>query len=344
MSSNGAVLTAIAVLAGAATAGLASALRQRPYLPGSLAEYDPRWHDALRRAVRQGAAGVQLPVWPGANGELYLGYAEPRRPDPAGADTLRRGVLERLLRRVAATGGAIHAGREEPFELLLELPGEESRPEAALRAFHLLDACLGDHAAILTRWSPAGTVPGPVTVTVTGRWSVRELLAEREERWACVDGTLDDLGSVDVPPTLAPLLSEHWSWRFGWDGRGPMPPEERHLLHWLVRAAHAEGRRVRFFGIPERPRRVRGALWTELSAAGVDVIGSRRLWALRRHLRRRHPVPPGQPLRVAPVSPAVALPTMAGDHPGARPAPRDGPSAVRPPTPEPAASAGTAGS
>ena len=70
----------------------------------------------------------------------------------------------------------------------------------------------------------------------------------------------------------------------------PDAAEERHLLHWLVRAAHAEGRRVRFFGIPERPRRVRGALWTELTAAGVDVIGSRRLWALRRHLRRRHPV------------------------------------------------------
>jgi hypothetical protein len=313
MASSGAVLTTIAVAAaGAAGAvvGLMAGGRRRPYLPGSLAEYEPRRRDPLRRALRLGFAGIQLPLWPGANGELYVGRAEPAKPEPYGADTLRRGVLEPLLRRVAATGGSVYPDRDEPFDLILELPGDETEPGVALRAYHLLDGCLRDHAAILTRWSAAGVVPGAVTVTITGRLSARTLLAEREERCACVDGTLDDLGSPETPPELAALLSEHWSWRFGWDGRGAMPPEERHLLHWLVREAHAEGRRVRFLGIPERPRRIRTAFWVELSAAGVDLISSRRVRALTRHLRR-HPslAPAGAPLpkpAAAPVSPATA--------------------------------------
>jgi hypothetical protein len=290
MVRSGAVLTMIG-LAGAGTA-VALRPRRRLYVPGGIAEYR-QGRDPLRRALQHGLAGVQLPIWPGTDGQLYVGRGEPRRPDPAGTGTLRRGVLEPLLRRIAATGGQVYAGREEPFELLVELPGDVAAPGLAVRAYHLLEACLRDHAAILTRWSAtAGAIPGAVTVTLTGMLSARPLLAERPERYACVDGTLDDVGSRDAPPELAPLLSEHWGWRFGWDGRGPMPPEERHMLHGLVREAHADGRRVRFFGLPDRPRRARAAMWTELSAAGVDLIGARGLGPLARHLRRVAPAGP----------------------------------------------------
>lgn len=291
MTDDRAVLTTIAVATATATVALLPAVRRRPYLPGGLAEYEPRAGDPLRRAVRWGLAGAHVPVWPGADGQLYVGRDEPRRSDPAGRRTLRRAVLEPLLRRVAATGGQIYRGRDEPFDLLIELPGDEAAPGLALRAYQLLDACLRDHAAILTRWSADGAVPGALAVTITGRLSARLLLAELPLRYAGADGTLDDVGSPDAPPTLAPLVSEHWSWRFGWDGRGPMPPEERYLLRGLVRDAHDDGRRVRFYGIPERPSRVRNALWAELSAAGVDLIGARHLRPLRWHLRRHRRAP-----------------------------------------------------
>jgi hypothetical protein len=317
MTASGAAFTALGLAAVGAAAAMLSAVRRRSYLPGGLAEYEPRAADPLRRALRRGMAGVQIPIWPGADGQLYVGWGEPRRADPSGSRTLRRGVLEPLLRRVAATGGQVYAGRDEPFDLLIELPGDEAAPGLALRAYELLDACLRDHATILTRWcTTAGAVPGAVTVTLTGRLSARLLLAERPERLACVDGTLDDLGTRDAPPELAPLLSEHWTWRFGWDGRGPMPPEERHMLHCLVSEAHAEGRRVRFFGLCERPRRVRVALWAELSAAGVDLIGARRLGPLARHLRRLR-VPGGRSARrrAAAAEPVAAVtPADGGDQ------------------------------
>jgi hypothetical protein len=127
-------------------------------------------------------------------------------------------------------------------------------------------------------------VPGPVSVLLTGPRVPRHLLAAQTDRYAFCDGSLGDVGAWAAPPTLVPLVSEHWSWRFGWDGWDEMPGEERRLLRGLVRAAHADRRTVRVFGIPERPRRVRRAFWRELAAAGVDLIGSTDLRALRRFL------------------------------------------------------------
>lgn len=283
MTGSGAAMTAIGLAAvGAAGAVAAAVTRRRRHPRGGVVEHEPGARDPLARVLRCRLGAVQVPVWPAANGELYVAAAEPRPGSPL-PPTLRRDVLEPLLRRVAATGGQVYPHDGAPFDLLIELPAD---PAPALRAYHLLHACLRDHAAILARWSADGAVPGPVAVTLTGALSARALLdGQAAERYAGADGTFDDLGAPDAPPALVPLLSEHWSWRFGWDGREPMPPEERHLLHGLVRAAHAEGRRVRFLGVPERPRRVRAAFWAELSAAGVDLLGSRDTRALVRHLR-----------------------------------------------------------
>jgi len=225
----------------------------------------------FRRALRRRASGVHLPVWPGTNGELYVGPGAPG-DEPAPGRTLRRAVLEPLLRRIAANGGHVYADRPDPFDLLVELPGDAAEPANAARAFRLLDAALRDYAAILTRRTAAGVAAGAVTVTITGALSPRHLLAAQPDRYAFADGTFDDLGCWSAPADLVPMVSEHWSWRFGWDGLDPISPEERHMLHGLVREAHAEGRRVRFFGIPRRPRRACAAFRAELVRAGVDVL------------------------------------------------------------------------
>jgi hypothetical protein len=85
------------------------------------------------------------------------------------------------------------------------------------------------------------------------------------------------------------MISEPWSRRFGWDGREPISAEERHQLHAMVRSAHDDGRTVRIAGLPEGSRQARRAVWTELGAAGVDVIADNDQLGLVRHLRR-HPV------------------------------------------------------
>ncbi|MEV6344461.1 hypothetical protein [Actinoplanes sp. NPDC051851] len=292
----------LAGLAGAGGAVSAVMLRRnRPYLPAGHALVPANLPDPLPLVLRLGLAGMTVPVRPGPHGELFLG---PGAPQPG--RTLRRMVLAPLFARAKATSGRLWPAQRAPFRLVIEFVGDTRDEGSLLRAYRMLDQQLRDHTALLSRCAHGSLTPGVVTVTVTGIVDVRELLAAQPARYAFADGTLDELGSRSAPPVLVPVLSEPWTYRFGWDGLEPIPAEERHQLHALVQAAHAEGRTVRISGLPTGTRRARTAIWSELTAAGVDVIADTDLHGLARHLRR-HPAAPVQ--RAIPPAPAVRRPS-----------------------------------
>jgi hypothetical protein len=274
----------LAGLAGAAYAGVALLRRPGPFQPSGHALAGRDRADPLPRVLRLGLGGMTVPVTPGPHGELFLGPGAPRP-----GRTLRRLVLSPLFARVRGRGGRLCRDQRVPFRLVVEFAGPNRDADALLRAYRMLDQQLRDHAGLLSRCDGGRLVPGAVTVTVSGIVDVRELLAVQPLRYAFADGNFDDLGSHAAPATLVPMISESWTRRFGWDGRELIPAEERHQLHAMVRAAHEDGRTVRISGLPDGPRRARRAIWTELGAAGVDVIADADLPGLARHLRR-HPV------------------------------------------------------
>jgi hypothetical protein len=284
---------AVVSAASAASIGVAVLRRPGPYLSAGHALAAPQDADPLPAVLRRGLAGLTVPVRPGPHGELFLG---PGLPQPG--RTLRRLVLSPLFARARAGGGRLRRDQQVPFRLVVEFVGPYRDVETLLRAYRMLDRQLRDHAALLSRCDDGLLEPGAVTVTVAGIVDVRELLAGQRCRYAFTDGSFDDIGTRSAPPTLAPMISEPWSRRFGWDGRESISAEERHLLHAMVRSAHDDGRTVRISGLPTGPRRARRAIWAELGAAGVDVIADADQTGLVRHLRR-HPVYrpiPAQPL------------------------------------------------
>ena len=270
--------------AGALTVGLTLLRRPGPYLPSGHAVVGADDPDPLPAVLRSGLAGLTVPVRPGPHGELYIGpgQAQPGR-------TLRRLVLSPLFARAKARGGRLRRDQAVPFRLVVEFVGPSRDAEGLLRAYRMLDQQLRDHASLVSRYEGGRLVPGAVTVAVSGIVDVRELLATQTDRYVFADGTFDDIGSRSARPVLVPMISEPWTRRFGWDGRDPISAEERHLLHAMVRAAHEDGRTVRISGLPSGARSARRAIWAELGAAGVDVIGDSDLRGLARHLRS-HPV------------------------------------------------------
>ncbi|MDY7088010.1 MAG: hypothetical protein SYR96_23245 [Actinomycetota bacterium] len=296
-------LTGAVGLAGVAAAGLALSRRNGSYLAAGHALARRGDVDPLPAVLRRGLGGLTVPVTPGPRGELFLG---PGAPQPG--RTLRRLVLTPLLARVRGNGGRLGRDQQTPFGLVVEFTGEVRDAETLLRAYRMLDQQLRDHAPLLSRCTGDDFTPGAVIVSVTGIVDVRELLATQDERYLFAEGSFDDVGSAAAPAGLVPVISEPWARRFGWDGLEPIPAEERHLLHAMVRSAHDDGRTVRISALPEGPRRARAALWTELAAAGVDAIADHDQRGLARHLRR-HPVS----RRTAPTLPA---------RPGRRPSPR----------------------
>jgi hypothetical protein len=272
-------------LAGVAVAGVSAAAtatlvrRERTYIPRGHASRIDTCRNPLGRALRYGCAGVTVGIEPGPDGRLRLatGDGAPAEPVAPGDRTLGRLVLDPLQARVRDKG-RVHAAAHQPFSVVLE-PADGVAPARVLDA---LEDELVRYAGMLTRCA-AGTIRhAPVLVALAG--APRGSLLARESRLYFAEGTLADI-ERRVPTAVVPLVGEHVAWRLSWDGRGEMPGEERHMLRALIASAHAEGKRVRLFGVPEKRRAVRRAFWRELHTAGADLIGARDVGSLRRFLR-----------------------------------------------------------
>ncbi|HOC74103.1 MAG TPA: hypothetical protein PKL54_14910, partial [Candidatus Hydrogenedentes bacterium] len=132
----------------------------------------------------------------------------------------------------------------------------------------------------LTSFTKDATETRAVTVIISGN-TPRAAMAAQETRLASVDGRLPDL-EANPSPHLVPMVSMSWGDVFKWNGKDAMPADEAALLKELVAKAHAQGRRIRFWGLP-RPY----AVWPVLHDAGVDLLNADNLAALQKLLLER---------------------------------------------------------
>jgi hypothetical protein len=207
-------------------------------------------------------------------GTLYVGHG---RGDIRPERTFEALYLAPLRARAARHEGRIYPDGPS-LTLLVDIKTD------AVATYNALRALLERYAPMLTRATAEGTVPGAVTVIVSGNRPIDLMTAEiaaRGVRYGGIDGRTADLGST-VPAHLMPLISENWWKLFTWQGTGPMPDAERRRLRDIVARAHAAGRRVRFWGIPHNE-----TLWQELFDAGVDLINADDLARLRAFLLQR---------------------------------------------------------
>ena len=100
-------------------------------------------------------------------------------------------------------------------------------------------------------------------------------------RYAGLDGRPVDLEGHESANQM-PWISESWSPSFGWRGQGELPEDQAARLKSIVTKAHAQGRRVRFWGAPDNV-----ASWRALQDAGVDLINTDDLPGLAGFLNRR---------------------------------------------------------
>lgn len=188
--------------------------------------------------------------------------------------TLEYLYLKPLRERVEKNRGRVF--RNGPtFTLLIDI---KSDAEPTYRALHRVLENDSEMLTVYRRGQPI--VPGAVTVIISGN-RPRELMAGQPVRYAALDGRLSDLPS-DPPRTLIPLISDNWRNHFEWTGEGAITESERTKLGGLVKQAHAQGRRLRFWAVPDQP-----AVWKVLWEEGVDLINTDKLEGLGGFLRGR---------------------------------------------------------
>jgi hypothetical protein len=240
-------------------------------LPNAHSHNDYQHERPLLDALDQGFCSVEADIHL-VDGRLLVAHdLSQTRPD-RDLDSL---YLTPLHDRVKRNGGRVHRGHPEVI-LLIDFKGEAGSTYAALKPL------LAKHADMLTTWGPEGVHPGAVTVILSGNRPFEEMRNEKT-RLAAIDGRMKDLEG-NVPSTLIPLVSERWGSLFKWRGSDPMPEAESARLGELVQKAHAQGRRIRFWAIPDNP-----AGWAVVRQAGVDLINTDHLAALRRYLLANRP-------------------------------------------------------
>lgn len=188
--------------------------------------------------------------------------------------TLQALYLDPLRARVQRNGGHVFTNGPE-FTLLIDLKTSWTNTYPALRAV------LMNYAELLTMFRGGATRTNAVRVVVSGSRAL-EMFDEETVRYAGYDGTLADLDSP-MTADLIPWISANWAPNFTWRGQGEMPEAEQVRLKEIVAKAHAKGRRVRFWGAPDRAE-----FWRAMRAADVDLINTDNLTGLAEFLREKN--------------------------------------------------------
>ena len=220
----------------------------------------------LLDALDHGFCSVEADIhW--VDGELLVAHdLHQTRP----GRTLEALYLKPLRQRAQQHGGSIYA-EPAPFTLLIDFKSDAQRTYTTLKP--LLEA----YRDILTEFRPDSTRTNAVIVILSGN-RPRDAVAAEPVRYAAIDGRLGDL-STQVSVHLIPLVSDNWRSHFRWRGAGPLAAAEREKLAGIVRQAHQQGRRIRFWAIPDTPE-----AWREMHRAGVDLINTDNLSGLRAFL------------------------------------------------------------
>jgi len=204
----------------------------------------------LLDALALGFDSIEADVWL-VDGRLLVAHEQAQVQPGRTLETL---YLDPLREWVKQPG-------RRPLILLIDVKTE------AVATYATLDAVLGNYPEL-----SAG-----VRFIISGN-RAREAMAVRADRRAALDGRMEDLATA-APADLIPLVSDNWAKFFAWRGEGEFPAADRERLGQFVAQARAQRRLLRFWNTPNRPE-----VWRVLREAGVDVIGTDDLLALRRFL------------------------------------------------------------
>ena len=232
-------------------------------LPRAHSHNDYEHARPLFDALDQGFCGVEADIW--RVGDQLL-VAHERSQVRAGR-TLESLYLAPLAERARTNKGAIHSGSPE-FTLLVDV---KTDPEGS---YALLAPLLERYRGILTRFTHTNRTSGAVTVILSGSRPIEQVKAQ-SVRWCAIDGRLPDL-EANPSPYLVPLVSDSWRPTFPVQIDAPLNASDRERLRSLVRKAHDQGRRIRFWGARDNP-----VVWREQFDAGVDLINTDKLEGLR---------------------------------------------------------------
>jgi glycerophosphoryl diester phosphodiesterase len=220
----------------------------------------------LSDALEHGFCSVEADVWL-VGAQLLVAHD---RTNIIAGHTLQKLYLDPLRERARTNAGRIFSSGPS-LTLLIDVKSDATNTWLVLRKV------LRDYELLLTRFRDDRTETNAVTVIISGN-RARGLMEKDVNRLAGYDGRLEDLES-GATAGFIPLVSDNWRRLSSWRGTGPLPPEDERKLRDAVAKAHAQGRRIRFWGASDTPE-----VWAAFRKAGVDLLNADNLDGLKEFL------------------------------------------------------------
>jgi len=196
------------------------------------------------------------------NGELYVAHDKPSELDPS--NTLEALYLAPLKKWVDQHAGVVYQNSHTPFYLMIDFKTN------GVPTFGRLQQLLSKYKEMLAVVENGQKQSGAIHVFISGNRPI-ELLLESETLLATLDGRPVDL-TKEIPSTKMPVISQNFFTAVGWNGIGKMPRKANKKLRQLVRTAHRQGKKVRFWAAPDTP-----TMWSLLLKYKVDLINTDRI-------------------------------------------------------------------
>lgn len=199
------------------------------------------------------------------DGKLYVTHDYPE--DTSKLKTLEELYLQPLFKRVKDNGGTVYPYSVQPFYLMVDI--KENGDEF----YAVLKPVLESNKEMFCSVENGKYKEGPILLFFSGNRPMQSLPVEIS-RFAFLDGKFGDLNK-GISYTLMPVVSDEFAAYFQWNGNGVMPENELQQLRVRVKQAHAEGKKIRFWGGPD----TKDYQLMQLEE-GVDMIGTDDLAAL----------------------------------------------------------------
>lgn len=186
--------------------------------------------------------------------------------------TLEKMYLQPLYNHIQQNEGKVYSNYQQPITLMVDIKINGNSTYRSLRRL------LEKYKSILTSFDNGVVTERQVTVVISGSKPYEEIRAEKK-RFAFIDEDLRVVHrSVDLS-TISPVASCKFGALLSWNGEGAMPKTDKEKLSKYVKLAHAQGKKVRLWALPEKQE-----VWRSLLECGVDLINTDQLILLRNFL------------------------------------------------------------
>jgi hypothetical protein len=173
--------------------------------------------------------------------------------------TIQELYLDPLRSIIENNGGTVYKGHDIQLVLMVDLKSDKEQTYLALKDI------FADYLDIIEWYKKDEKIHGPIQVLLTGGPPI-DLILDEEDRYFYVDGAVEQW-SMDYPVSLMPRASTNYRNYFSWYGKGEMSSSEEEKLKELIQKAHDAGRKVRFWGCPNK-----NEVWKKLMDEGANWI------------------------------------------------------------------------